>query len=79
MRDALTSGVQGDQVGNVRDLISLAINAANLIQSRLNHQRVDQSCAVIVLVPVGLTKEIDSCDVEILLATPHNRRPSTTG
>jgi hypothetical protein len=59
MRGAQTSAAQGDQEGNVSDLKSLAINAANLIQFRSNHQRVDRSCAVIALVPAELPREID--------------------
>jgi hypothetical protein len=49
-RGGQTSAAQEDQEGNVSDLKLLAINVANLIQSRSNHRRVDQSCAVIALV-----------------------------
>jgi hypothetical protein len=57
MRGAQTSAAQKDQEGNVSDLRSLATSAANLIQSRSNHQRVDPSCAVIALAPVEQRKE----------------------
>jgi hypothetical protein len=40
-------------------LRSPATNAANLIQYRSNHQRVDQFCAVIALVPVERRRETE--------------------
>ena len=59
MRGAQTSAAQGDQGENVSDLRSLATNAANLIQSRSNHQRVDQSCVAIALVPAERRRETE--------------------
>ena len=66
-RGAQTSAAQGDQEGNVSDLKSLAINAANLIQFRSSHRLAGQSYAAIVLarvernkgpevIPVGVAK-----------------------
>jgi hypothetical protein len=69
MRGAQTSAAQGDQEGNVSDLKSLAINVANLTQSRSNHQREDQSCAVIALVPVGQRRETESVLLNLVRAT----------
>jgi len=59
MRGAQTSAARGDQGENVSDLRSPATNAANLIQYRSNHQRVDQFCAVIALVPVERRRETE--------------------
>ena len=53
MREEQTSGVQGDQVANVSDLKSLAINVAKLNQYLSNRRQVDQSYAVIASVQVG--------------------------
>ena len=59
MRGVQTSAAQEDQGENVSDLRSPATNAANLIRYRSNHQRVDQFCAVIALVPVERRRETE--------------------
>ena len=59
MRGAQTSAARGDQGENVSDLKSPATNAANLIPYRSNHQRVDQFCAVIALVPAERRRETE--------------------